>query len=964
MKNDLLNATTFPSESAAKKRAVMSAPIAPTASHSSAVSAYQPTIPRQEALERLRTKLGMERGRIHQQFEQRRTNGVETARNLALLMDQIIEQLAGHAGLPHHEQNSPEGEAFCLCATGGYGAGLLAPFSDVDLLFLTDAPPSDDLVQAIEYVLYTLWDLGLRVGHATRTIDSAMEMARTDQTSCTTLLDIRPLYGQHALVLTLQEKLEAHLKGPELERFVLQAIAQREDRHRRFGDTPYLVEPHIKEGKGGLRDLQVLNWIGYAVLGNGLSVKSNLQRAQGLAPACTLLGLLTRREISRTRSLWNFLWTVRLNLHYITGRNEERLTFDVQPIIGARMRYGNHGHQRGVERFMRHHFLMARAVMRLTHVFQPAILLHLRNQLQHRPPRVEAGPDGFQCIDGYLSLPNPLDLVRKPVTVLRFLDCARRHQLALHPAAIQQIIRFERHSASLRHDAEASSLFIKLLCEPAAELAPPTTAAQPVIRDYDHEDEDDHGRIFWLPLLNETGILSHLLPGWSRILGRTQFDGYHIRTVEAHTIESVRVLRMIEQGQMADELPLAYRLARTMTQRPLLYLATLLHDIGKGHGGDHSEIGADIATTICQQLGFSASDTDTVSWLVLHHLLLSRTAFSRDIDDPQTILDLADIIQSPKRLRMLLLLTIADIRAVGPRAWNAWKATLLGRLYTRIADVLEGGLQAQEDDERVEHNKTFVQQELLDEDMPAADIAYFMNLGCPGYWLSFDTQSHVRHAGLVSQHRASGRDDAIIMDIAPLPNRGITELTVFCRDQPGLFSRITGALALCGATIADARIHTLHNGMVLDTFWFQDPHGEAFMEPEHVERLRDTIMQVMEGKIDLDETLSAASFPLARRLEALPIPSRVLIDNDASEHHSIVEVNGRDRPALLHNITATLSRLKLHISSAHIMTYGLRAVDVFYVTDAEGRKLTTPEQEDTLQAALLETLRHTEAEAA
>ncbi|MCX5615547.1 [protein-PII] uridylyltransferase [Bombella sp. TMW 2.2559] len=965
MKNDFLNTTTLPSEPAANKRAVMSAPIAPTASHSSAASACQPTMPRQEALEMLRTELGVERGRIHQQFEQRRTNGVETARNLALLMDHIIGELARHAGLPHHDGQTAGGEAFCLCATGGYGAGLLAPFSDVDLLFLTEAPPSDGLIRAIEYVLYTLWDLGLQVGHATRTIDSAMEMARTDQTSCTTLLDIRPLYGRNDLVLTLQGRLEAHLKGPELERFVLQAITQREDRHRRFGETPYLVEPHIKEGKGGLRDLQVLNWIGYAVLGNGLSVKSNLQRAQGLAPACTLLGLLTKREISRTHGLWNFLWTVRLNLHYITGRNEERLTFDVQPIIGARMRYGNHGHQRGVERFMRHHFLMARAVMRLTHVIQPAILLHLRNQLQHRPPRVETGPEGFQRIDGCLSLPNPLDLVRTPVTVLRFLDCARQHQLALHPAAIQQIIRFERHSASLRHNEEASALFIRLLCDPAAEApVAPMTAGHPAIRGTDHDDDDEQSRIFWLPLLNETGILSHLLPGWSRILGRTQFDGYHIHTVEAHTIESVRILRMIEQGRMADELPLAYRLARTMTQRPLLYLATLLHDIGKGRGGNHSEIGADIATTICQQLGFSASDTDTVSWLVLHHLLLSRTAFSRDIDDPQTILDLADTIQSPKRLRLLLLLTIADIRAVGPRAWNAWKATLLGRLYTRIADVLEGGLQAQEDDERVEHIRSLVQQELKEEGMSAPAITGFMKLGRPGYWLGFDTQSHLRHARLVSEHQASGRDDAIIVDIEPLPTRGITELTVFCKDQPGLFSRITGALALCGATIADARIHTLNNGMVLDTFWFQDPHGEAFMEPGHVERLRDTIMQVMEGRINLDETLSAASFPLPRRLEALPIPSRVLIDNDASENHSIVEVNGRDRPALLHNITATLSRLKLHISSAHVMTYGLRAVDVFYVTDATGHKLATAEQEEALQTALLETLRHTEAEIA
>lgn len=919
---------------------------------SSTSKSYAPLISRQEALERLRTELGTQREPIRIDFEKRKKSGVETARNLSLLMDHIIEELARYAGLAEL-QATKNGETFCLCATGGYGAGLLAPFSDVDLLFLTKEAPSSNLIKTIEYILYTLWDLGLRVGHATRTLTACLEAASTDQTTCTALLDVRPLYGDTSLALELREAMEGYLKGPALEQFIHGAIAQREERHHSFGETPYLVEPHIKEGQGGLRDLQVLNWIGRAALGGVVPSASTSHKTHGLAPVCTLLGLLTQREICRTRNVWNFLWTVRLHLHYVTGRNEERLTFDVQPIIGARMRYGNHGHQRGVDRFMRHHFLMARAVMRLTRVLQPAILLHLNNQLAQRPPKVENGPEAFQTIDGCLSLKNPLSLVREPITILRFLDCARRHQLPLHPAAMQQLIRFERHSATLQHNEEAADLFIMLLCDPVDE----DTAHTP-----SHSASLPHKapRIFWLPILNEAGILSHFLPGWSRILGRTQFDGYHLYSVDAHTLESLRILNQIEHGKMADEIPLAYRLARTLSERPILYLATLLHDIGKGRGGDHSEIGSTIATRICQQLGFSASDADTVSWLVLHHLLLSRTAFSRDIDDPQTILDLADTIQSPKRLRLLLLLTIADIRAVGPRAWNAWKATLLDRLYTRIADVLEGGLQAQEHDERVEQCKKLVQQ-VLSTEMADDDIRYFMELGRAGYWLAFDAQSHLRHATLISEHRKAGDDDAIIIDISPLPSRAITELTVFCKDQPGLFSRITGALALCGASIADARIHTLNHGKVLDSFWFQDPYGEAFSEPEHLERLQTTILNVLNGEIDLDKTLSDARFPLPRRLEALHIPSRVIIDNNASEQHSIIEVNGRDRPALLHNITATLSRMKLHISSAHIMTYGLRAVDVFYVSTAEGTKITDPHHKQALQAALLDTLKHTEA---
>ncbi|QHI95379.1 [protein-PII] uridylyltransferase [Aristophania vespae] len=890
---------------------------------------------RNEAVTLIRRDLGQRREQIRQQFEDRAFSGVTAGRSLATAMDETLIRLAKYAGI----EDEAFKESFCLCATGNYGAGLLAPFSDVDLLFITNNDPSSTLLKQIEYILYSLWDLGLKVGHATHSIKGCILSAQHDQTICTTLLYLRPLYGDFSLASKLRSEIQNYLTGRYLTEFIEAKIREREIRHQRYGETPYLVEPNLKEGRGGLRDLQVLNWISRASLGVLIPEHDPIDREFELAPSCILLGLLSPRKSYRAQKVWNFLWTVRFHLHYVTGRGEERLTFDVQPIIGARMGYAAHGNQKGVERFMRHYFLMARIVLRLGRVLQPAIMLHVLNQQNGTPPLIEEGPEGFFLINGRLAFNNKFPSP-KHKELFQILDCARRTQIELHPSAIQHLINNERYAAILRGDPEITEIFLNLLCDPAYEnLAQrlPNAVERPFI----------------LPLFNETGLLGRFLPYWSRIVGRTQFDSYHIYTVDEHSIESVRILRQIEAGKMADEIPLAYSLVQNLQARQELYLAVLFHDIGKGFGGDHASAGADIAMQICTQLGLSQEDSDTVSWLLLHHLLLSHTAFTRDIDDPNIILDLADIIQSPERLRLLLLLTIADIRAVSPRAWNAWKATLLHRLYSRISDVLDGGLKAREDDNRVnEIKKPLIP--LMSATLDEAEIHKFMSLGRPSYWLSFDQDTLIRHAHLIS---SSNGDNDITIDILPLPSRDITELTIYCPDQDGLFSKIAGALALCGATISDARIHTFSNNMVLDTFWVQDSHDEAFEENSQIERLHQTIHDVLTQNIKLEEALSHATLPETRRMGAFYIPSRVIFDNNASERFTIMEVNGRDRPALLHDITSVLHKENALISSAHIATYGLRAVDVFYICDKEGRKFTQEADQKRLRSALLTVLK-------
>jgi [protein-PII] uridylyltransferase len=454
----------------------------------------------------------------------------------------------------------------------------------------------------------------------------------------------------------------------------------------------------------------------------------------------------------------------------------------------------------------------------------------------------------------------------------------------------------------------------------------------------------------WLAVLNETGFLGRFIPDWARIVGQMQFDSYHVFTVDEHTIEAVRILNTLECGDLVEVAPIATSLIDHLQSRRALYVAMLLHDIAKGRGGDHSELGAEIAQEIGPQLGLSAEETEMVSWLVLHHLLLSQTAFRRDIDDPKTILDLADTIQSPERLRLLLVLTVADMRAVSSKVWNGWKATLLRELYTRVAEVLEGGLATTERDVRVQRAKEAVAELLAD--WPQEERDRFSDLGYPGYWLSFDPETHARHARMV--RCAEARQNKLTVETQPLPARAVTEVTVYAADHAGLFSKIAGALAVAGASIVDARIHTMTNGMALDTFWIQDAAGGAFDTPHRLARLSVLIEQALSGRLRLASEIRKASRTLiGSRMRAIHVPPRVVIDNHASNTHTVLEVNGRDRPGLLHDVTAAISDQGLQIASAHVTTYGVRAVDVFYVKDVFGLKVDNDRKLAKLREALL-----------
>ena len=883
------------------------------------------TVPREAAVGAFRRHLARVRQHVQHVFEHEQITGLAAARLLGKLTDGLIAALYEHAV---SDTGLGEPDHLSIAATGGYGRGVLAPFSDIDLLFLTDQDPPRQTLQVVEYMLYFLWDLGVKVGHATRSIDDCLAEGAKDTTIRTALLDARHIAGDAPLFADFHTRFRAACAQAGVAEYIAAKQAERDLRHRRYGDSPFVVEPNVKEGRGGLRDLQTLYWIARYVYDT-----------QTMGELADVGDVLTPAEAKHGRRAWEFLWTIRFHLHYVAGRAEERLTFDVQPVVGARMGYQRHGRQDGVERFMRHYFLTAREVSRLTRILEPGIL---REALG--PPAVAAETDkalvqaGFVLAEGALLPMSGRDFDVEPIQMLRILQVARDRGLELHPLALRSLIQNERRVVDLRGNPKAAALFMDLMCG----------------REPDRHRTSQHpDGAHWLSILNEAGFIGRFIPDWARIVGQMQFDTYHVFTVDEHTIEAIRVLNTLERGELSEIAPIASGLVDHLQSRRSLYLAMLLHDIAKGRGGDHSELGAEIALKVGPELGLSAEETETVSWLVLHHLLLSNVAFRRDIDDPKTILDVADTIQSPERLRLLLILTVADMRAVSAKVWNGWKATLLRELYARVSEVLEGGLSTTERDVRVQRARHAVAALLAD--WPKADIDAYTALGYPGYWLAFEPETHARHARLIRD--AEARQAPLVVDTEPLPARAVTEVTVYCADHAGLFSKISGALAVAGASIVDARIHTMTNGMALDTFWIQDAAGGAFDAPHRLARLAALIEQALSGRLRLAAEIRRMSKQLiGRRLHAIHVPPRVVIDNHASNTHTVLEVNGRDRPGLLHDVTAAISEQGLQIASAHVTTYGVRAVDVFYVKDIFGLKIENERKLAQLREALLKAL--------
>ncbi len=872
---------------------------------------------RKDATALLKQVLDDGRAEIARRLSGTPARGTEIAASYAFLTDQVLRLIFDLATLrlyPMHNRSTAE--RLTLIAVGGYGRGEMAPFSDVDIMFLTPWKLSPWCEQVIESILYMLWDLGLKVGHSSRSLDDMIRMARSDLTIRTALLESRYVWGDELLYDKAVERFQREVINGQARAFVTEKLAERDVRHVRMGDSRYVVEPNLKEGKGGLRDLHTLFWIGKFVY----------QTAD--VPELVDKGLLTPAELRQFQKAENFLWAVRCHLHLIAGRAEERLTFDVQPELARAMRYADRPGQSGVERFMRHYFLIAKQVGDITGLF----LAHLDElfagrgrrfglpALRRRPRKL----GGFTLTRGQLGVPSDDFFREDPVRLIELFHLADLHQLAIHPLAMRQANRDSGLiNARIRRDPRANALFLDILTSP----------------------RDPEKVLRWM---NEADVFGRFIPDFGRVVAQMQFDMYHHYTVDEHSIRALGLLSRIEHGELKDDHPLISAIMRQIVSRRTLYVAVLLHDIAKGRGGDHSVLGEEVARTLCPRLGLTEAETETVAWLVRHHLLMSNIAFRRDLTDFKTVLDFVEKVQSPERLRLLLALTVVDIRAVGPGVWNGWKRQLLTDLYEAAEDVIRLGHKQKGRAERIA-----ARQEALAEALgwPAAGMAGLLKRFADSYWLAEPLESLIQNARQIAAADADKQSLSIATGVDA--GRDATLVSVYAADHPGLFYRIAGAISLAGGNIIDARIHTTRDGMAVDNFLIQDALGGTMEDEQRLQRLKIAIEDALANRHKLTDKLR--SRPLSHtRADAFRVVPIVLIDNNASNRYTVIEIAAQDRPALLNTLTYALFQSKVTIHSAHIATYGERAVDVFYVTDLVGDKIVSSARLKALEKRLLE----------
>jgi [protein-PII] uridylyltransferase len=852
--------------------------------------------------------------------------GTACAERLSHLMDEIIRVLSDFTVTHvHGRKGIRSAERMSVIAVGGYGRGMLAPGSDIDLLFLLPKKHTAEAEKIAEYMLYMLWDLGLKVGHSTRNLDECMRLSRTDVTIRTAILEARYVWGDEKLFDELVTRFDEEVVKDTGAEYVQAKLAERDQRHSKIGDTRYLVEPNVKEGKGGLRDLHTLFWIGKYFY--------RVRSAEELVGK----GVFTRREYLQFRKAEDFLWAVRCHMHFLTGRPEERLHFDIQRDIAERLGYQSHPGLSAVERFMKHYFLMAKTVGDLTRIFCAALE---EEQAKHVPGfnriflnfsrrrRKLAGTSDFVTDNNRINVIDEEVFKRDPVNLIRLFWLADRHGLEYHPEALKLVTRsLKLIDRNLRRNAEANRLFMDIL----------TSSRNPELN---------------LRRMNEAGVLARLIPEFRKIVAMMQFNMYHHYTVDEHLIRCVGVLSEIEHGERADIHPLSHSLMPQLKERrEVLYVAVLLHDIAKGRPEDHSTAGARIARRLCPHMGFSAADTDTIAWLIENHLAMSMTAQTRDLNDRKTIQDFGDLVQSVERLKLLLILTVCDISGVGPGVWNGWKGQLLRTLYYETELLLTGGFSELSRAKRAQIAREQLAGALTDRS-PEEARAY-VGLHYDNYLLTVDLADQVRHAGFLREADAEGRK--LATDVRTSEFEAVTEITVLSPDHPRLLSVIAGACAAAGANIVDAQIFTTTDGRALDTILISREFDRDEDELRRARRVGALIEEVLSGKSRLPQILERRTKP-KRSAKVFRIEPRAIVRNTLSNRFSVVEVKCLDRPGLLSEITGALSDLSLDIASAHITTFGEKVIDTFYVTDLTGQKIDNPNRLQTIQSRLIATL--------
>ena len=793
---------------------------------------------------------------------------------------------------------------------GGYGRREMAPFSDVDLLFLTPYKMTPWSENVIETVLYLLWDLKLKVGHSSRSIKDCLRLGSDDYTIRTAMLEHRFVCGDINLASQLNEKLWKNLFSGTAKDFISAKLIERENRHEKHGQR-YMVEPNVKEGKGGLRDLQSLYWIAKYVY-----------QTQNISDLVDL-NVFRSDEYLQFEQAEEFLWAVRCQMHHLADRAIEQLSFDLQVEVASAMGYHDSRDQRAVEIFMQDYFRHATRVGDLTRIFLTSLeAVHAKDEpllerIFKRKPKID---NDYIVIHNRLAIKSEKEFLTNPINLLKLFSEALRTGLLIHPNAMRLVsANLAMVNNEFRASTEAQQIFLELLLK--------------------HGNPERA-----LRRMNELGFLAKFIPEFEPIVAMMQFNMYHSYTVDEHTIQCLKTLAQIEKSELVEELPIASSILKDGVNRKVIYIALLLHDIGKGRSDDHSILGAKIAKQVSPRLGLNKQETETVEWLVRYHLLMSDMAQKRDISDPRTVRDFAKAVQSVKRLNLLTVLTVCDVRSVGPDTWNNWKATLIRQLYAETKAILEQGAEALNRENRMTEAKKALREKLSEWDNK--DIKIETGRHYPPYWQGFQVDAQFAFAKLL---RNLGADE-IKIELTPDTDRDATRICFALSDHPGIFSRLAGALALVGANVVDARSYTSKDGFATAAFWIQDGDGSPYNQARF-SRLRRMIEKTLSGEVITREAIKERD-KFKKREKAFKVPTSITFDNEGSEIYTIIEVDTRDRPGLLFDLTRTLANMNVYIASAVIATYGEQVVDSFYVKDMFGLKFHSESKQKKLEQNL------------
>ena len=813
---------------------------------------------------------------------------------------------------------------FSIIAVGGYGRGELAPCSDLDLLFLLPnnlkINESKHAEEVIQFILYILWDLGYSVGHSTRTIDDCIEKSKLDLTISTALLEKRFIVGNEDVFSLLNDKFTLFIKNTKTLKFVEAKLVESELRHKRFGGSRYVVEPNVKDGKGGLRDLHTLIWISkFAYKVDSVSKLINM-------------GALSKKEAASFAESQRFLLSVRCHLHYRAFREDDRLAMDAQLDLAKTMNFKNTITQKDVERFMKRYFLATKTVGSLTRIFCAAIETEFDKPLRLSFLSFKKKEDvyPFDIELGRLFVKNKEVLSENPVNIIKLFNISHNKNIDIHPKTLRYLTSLQRLiNYEVRNDFDANKMFLDILTS-----------------------DKDSTRT--LRLMNESNILGKFIPEFQKIVGLMQFDMYHSYTVDEHTIFTISNLYSLKNGEFKNFAPLASKVILEIRSKKCLFVAMLLHDIAKGRKGDHSENGSLIASVVCPRLGLSKEETKTVEWLILYHLLMSKTAFRYELGDARVIKSFVDKVKSVERLKLLLVLTVADIKGVGPEIWNDWKGSLITELYSKSFDML----QKDNVNELIKTPKKSFENFLVENGLTNSDAKQYCSYYYDNYWEIFNLSRIINHYEIFrNMYKDSKKFKVHLFDESKLK---ATELLVIAPDHHGLFSLISGLVSASGYDVVNAKIITRSDGYALDTFFIQNKNRQPIIEEHSKKKLLKVISQGLEGNFNVEKALNKRWEEIPARFRAIKAPTRVIIDNNMSDEYSILEIKCKNAPGVLYRITKVITSLGLQINTANVSTYGDRVVDIFYIKDAFGSKIDNNKSMDKVKMSILKTLEETD----